>query len=276
MSNKRSKLSNGGGMGFGPSNGDSGLEGLDFSGFDEQLFPTSDVRIERRKDGTLTYGSWQLTRTGLIAPEAVEHDDYSELGRVLLKLSGSIQWLLGDWLCIGDNREWGETYEAVADELGYDVKTLQNYASVCRRVETSRRREVLSFGHHDVIAPYADNPDIQSLLLADAAEKGMSVKTFRQHIKAYKPLVDRAVLEGWSEQEYIAAEASYTLETAVEDDHEHNEPFQKASKSLREVRKLHSKVQNGDQLSDVERTLLTSYINDVGRYLETLRRELGL
>jgi len=38
-----------------------------------------------------------------------------------------------------------------AELLGKSAQTLWNWASVSKSIETSRRREVLSFGHHDTV-----------------------------------------------------------------------------------------------------------------------------
>jgi len=48
--------------------------------------------------------------------------------------------------------KWGGKYEEAVRETGYDEGTLRNSASVCRRVEMSRRRDKLSFAHHAEVA----------------------------------------------------------------------------------------------------------------------------
>jgi hypothetical protein len=49
--------------------------------------------------------------------------------------------------------------------MGPEDKTCRNAATVCRAFETSRRRDVLSFKHHAVLAPLNYKPELVDELL---------------------------------------------------------------------------------------------------------------
>src|SRR5262249_2701533 len=75
----------------------------------------------------------------------------------------SLQWWIADWWAFGEHH-CGERTRALAEwNPGLTVETCQNYACVTRKFETSRRREVLTFSHHQEVAGL-DPPDDHELL----------------------------------------------------------------------------------------------------------------
>jgi hypothetical protein len=74
-----------------------------------------------------------------------------------------------DWWAFGEKR-WGER-KAIVEAEDWDGPSFQaaaDAASVCRKFETSRRREVLSFNHHREVA--ALPPDEADALLDSCEE----------------------------------------------------------------------------------------------------------
>lgn len=132
-------------------------------------------------DGRLEFRGWQLTPVGLVPPTNADVESYKEIGRTLLRLDSSMQWLIGDWINTGDNFQWGETYNLIADEFGYEPKTLRQYAYVARNVEMSVRTDKLSFGHHERVASM--EPEAQEHWLERAANEGLSISKMRAAIK---------------------------------------------------------------------------------------------
>ena len=92
-----------------------------------------------------------VTERGLILPEGLPFDDWAALGTTLGRIGRSVMWWLGDWLRYGE-RTYGEKYAQAINLTGYDYGTLANAVYVAGRVELSRRRESLSFGHHQAVA----------------------------------------------------------------------------------------------------------------------------
>jgi hypothetical protein len=131
-----------------------------------------------------------VSRTALLCPEQLTLNDWKSLGRTLQQFECSIQWWLGDWWCYGQHR-YGErkakltlkdTLPSENDSPFYRraYGTLMNYGSVAGRVASSRRREVLSFSHHVVIAPL--EPDEQDHWLDIAVRDRLSVRKLELEI----------------------------------------------------------------------------------------------
>ena len=73
-------------------------------------------------------------------PDDLSKDKWIEAGIVLARIGAGVMWW--DRKAIVDDPNW----------QGPSFQTCANAASVCRAFETSRRREVLSFGHHAEVA----------------------------------------------------------------------------------------------------------------------------
>lgn len=108
--------------------------------------------IKVGQDGAIAAYDYRLTGIGLDpASLAGDQQNWQRLGELLFRFDRSMQWLLGDWLLQGERNNWGK-HEFIAEQLGYDVKTLYDYRYVARNVDFSVRTEKLSFGHHKLVA----------------------------------------------------------------------------------------------------------------------------
>ena len=135
------------------------------------------------QNGGLSIQGFQFSPTGLIPPSSpqVTHEAWKQVGKLLFRLEGSIQWLIGDWLAYGVDVKWGDIPK-LAKELGKAEQTLHDYTSVARRVQFSFRKENLSYTHH-VVAVNADLTTEQlEYALNYAAEHQLSVAAFRRWI----------------------------------------------------------------------------------------------
>lgn len=112
-------------------------------------------------------------------------DEWSEIGRRLGVAANSASWLIGDWMALGE-RVYGSTYGEGQAITGLASGTLMNLASVCRAVESSRRREDLSFSHHVAVAALA--PWAQDQWLSLALREGLSVMRLRARIQGDREL----------------------------------------------------------------------------------------
>ncbi len=76
-----------------------------------------------------------------------------EFGRKLWGIRRALQWTIGDWLNYGESRtDWGEKYAQALDEMDFDYGYLRNMASVAQKFDLSRRRDKLSWSHHQAVA----------------------------------------------------------------------------------------------------------------------------
>lgn len=96
-------------------------------------------------------------------------------GQKLGHMGRSAGWWIGDWLRYG-NAAYGERYVRAARATGYDVQTLMNMVYVASRFPASRRRENLSWSHHEALA--ALEPEEQDMWLDQASLIGGQCLTF--------------------------------------------------------------------------------------------------
>lgn len=91
----------------------------------------------------------KLTRTALQLNRRICYEAWKQVMATLRVMGGSVQWWIGDGLNEGE-KAYGEKYADAVDENEAD--TWMNYSWVSRSVEISRRREILSFNHHQEVA----------------------------------------------------------------------------------------------------------------------------
>src|ERR1700722_3049706 len=92
-----------------------------------------------------------------------------------------IQWLLGDWIAYG-SAKFGQRYTEAAKVTGYDPQSLMNMVYVASRFSVSRRRESLSWSHHEAVAALEDED--QDAWLDRAVEHRWSVSDLRMMLRA--------------------------------------------------------------------------------------------
>lgn len=148
----------------------------------------SDLRTKNNQAITQSLSSRELrtgafiwTPVGLQPDGELSRADWEETGRILQRIDASIQWLIGDWVIAAENLQYGDC-EQFAEELGFNVNTIYQFAWVARKVEISLRRENLSFGHHKVVAKF--DPKEQRSWLNQADEKSWSIAQLREAIKS--------------------------------------------------------------------------------------------
>lgn len=138
--------------------------------------------VVRHDDGTIEVAGYRLTGVGLVGGENASREDWMTVGRVLGKLVNGLQWLIGDWI-IQAKPEWGETY-ASAEEVGFEETTFKDYVYVCRNVQMSVRTDILSFGHHKLVASLS--PSEQREWLKRATAEGWSVSEMRAAMRGQR------------------------------------------------------------------------------------------
>jgi hypothetical protein len=120
------------------------------------------------------------SRVGLRLEDGLEFDAWCEIGKKIAGFANASAWWIADWLHFGQ-WEYGSKYLEAVAATGFDEGTLRNMASVAGRVEMSRRRDKLSFGHHVVVA--ALDPEAQDAWLIRAEAEGLSVMALREQIR---------------------------------------------------------------------------------------------
>jgi len=145
------------------------------------LADTSQALI--RDNGGFLFRGITLTPVGFLA-DTITVEDFQALGEIIIKLSESIQWILGDYIVHGDNFKFNETYQALVAQSGLEVNTLYDYARVCRNVNFDVRTSKLSFSHHRHVMYLKE--DEQRFYLNHAVKEGLSVSALRDKIRQDK------------------------------------------------------------------------------------------
>ena len=129
----------------------------------------------------LALPGFELTTTGLTAAKSLTRVQWQEAGQLLGGIERRLMWFVGDWLNAGQSSGYVERgkHEEACERFGIAYKTAANAASACKALESSRRREHLSFEHHKEIA----NRDDADELLDWCEENDASVKELREEKK---------------------------------------------------------------------------------------------
>jgi hypothetical protein len=98
-------------------------------------------------------------------PEQISIERWQSVGHELGRFQRAISWWIGDWWAFGLHK-WGERKATVESEdwSGPAYQSCVNAGNVCKRIESNRRRLLLSFGHHAEVASIEDESIRESLL----------------------------------------------------------------------------------------------------------------
>jgi hypothetical protein len=175
--------------GIDPKTGGPRLAALVRSGEVEFMeSPELDARVYRlaRADevgqevAVLPPAAVQITPTSWTPTEPMSFEDWAQAGANLQSIARSVNWLLGDWLAYGE-RNFGEMYTQAIELTGMEYQTLANIVWVAKRVEPSRRRETLSWAHHETVASL--KPAEQDKWLGEAESEGMTRNRLRSRLQ---------------------------------------------------------------------------------------------
>ena len=124
-------------------------------------------------------------RNGLAIQECTSYNDWETIGITLAQIKDAHQFWIGDWLLFGEGK-YGEKYTQALEATGLGYQTLRDCKWVAKQVELSRRRDNLSWSHHEEVAGL--EPKDQERWLKEAEKGNMSAKQLREAIKASKTL----------------------------------------------------------------------------------------
>ena len=161
----------------------------------------------------------KASSTGLLLPKTLDEKRWKEIGQFLIHVEGSVQWWIGDWWRFGE-QHYGDR-KAWAEEAGFSFQTCANAGAVSGAVETSRRREVLSWSHHAEVV--ALEPDEQDRLLDEAEREDWTRNELRAAVRRHQTGVRIGKKAG--EAEPLAALGQYQVLYADPPwEYEHAEP----------------------------------------------------
>ena len=127
-----------------------------------------------------------LTPVAWVVNVEMDLAEWVSAGRNLGTMGRCGKWWIGDWIRYG-NTKFGERYVRAAAITGYDTQSLMNMVWVASRFEISRRREILSWSHHESVASL--ERDEQERWLDQASEKRLSVADLRLELRVARKLL---------------------------------------------------------------------------------------
>ena len=127
----------------------------------------------------------QASVIGLRFDDGLDFIEWAKIGSGIGAAIEATAWWIGDWVNYGQ-WEYGAKYEAALDVTGLDYGTLRNIASVCEKIELSRRRDTLTFSHHIEVASL--EADQQNVWLGRAISEQWSRDQLREALRETKEL----------------------------------------------------------------------------------------
>jgi site-specific DNA-methyltransferase (adenine-specific) len=139
-----------------------------------------DQAIIVNKEHDIEYSGFRLHKAGISAIGNPSFEQWEECGAFIKKAEGAVHLWLGDWINYGEVHYDGK-YSQALDATELDYGTLRNAAYVAKNVDLSRRRDNLSFSHHQEVAPL--EPALQEKYLDLAEDKQWTRKELRKAIR---------------------------------------------------------------------------------------------
>lgn len=111
----------------------------------------------------------EVSSVGLTIDPALPFERWEQMGLFIGRLREASLWWIGAWINHGE-AAYGEKYAQALDATGLDYGRLRNIAHVEGRVALPRRRDNLSFYHHELVAKLPPREQTRWLDKAEKAE----------------------------------------------------------------------------------------------------------
>ena len=140
-------------------------------------------KLIKYQEAQIVIPKCEIKKTGLLFKDSLTFDEWGNVGKLLNQIEGATQWWIGDWLNYG-NFKWGEKYKEAIEKTEFNYGYTRNLKSVSNAIELSRRRDKLTWAHHQEIASF-DLAE-QDYWLDKAEKEGWIVKELRRQIRESK------------------------------------------------------------------------------------------
>jgi N6-adenosine-specific RNA methylase IME4 len=127
----------------------------------------------------------RLTPTGMILDAGLDFAAWRTVGAQLARIHGAMLWWIGDWLLYGE-RAYGEKYAEALEATPYEYGTLRNAKVVAEAIALSRRRDNLTWAHHQEVAPLEPADQDRWLDWTSAIHPPHTVQDLRKAIRTWK------------------------------------------------------------------------------------------
>lgn len=123
--------------------------------------------VSVRTETSLSLGGVRLLPTQMVFERDLSIQEWENLGSQLRMIGEGVQWWIGDWLAYGEHT-YGEKYKVAAQVMEHSIQRMANWRWVAGKFETSRRREKLTYTHHELVAALPPKQQDYWLNLAEA------------------------------------------------------------------------------------------------------------
>lgn len=126
-----------------------------------------------------------LTPVGLLLNGKPTYEEWERFGEMLRLFENGVQWMIGDWLNIGE-LEFHELASQVIDHEKWAPETVRVYRWVAKEVPQENRRAELTFSHHQEVAGMGKDRQREWLDKAVKGDDGVPWSTgrFKHEVKA--------------------------------------------------------------------------------------------
>ena len=105
-----------------------------------------------KKLAPLKLSGFTCSQSGLVANKTLTKEQWATVGNSLSTIEAKLSWYVGDWLAASKGEAWGYgDLETVCEEFGLNYSSATSAKSVAMAYEMSRRRQNLTFGHHQEV-----------------------------------------------------------------------------------------------------------------------------
>jgi hypothetical protein len=207
--------------------------------------------------GSVTPISWSPPTTP--PGKAIPPMQWQAAGKAIFKVGGAAKWWIADWLAYGESKFGDRIKELAESGVGLSYKSLANAAWVAGKVEFSRRRENLSFKHHEEIAALVGSE--QSTWLDRAEREGWTATELRDRVKQHERTIGTFPISRIAKQladrqadapEDLADEAEPPPENAEPMEEGESDPAVDDDGNKRALSMFHSGVSNLVKISKLD------------------------
>lgn len=132
--------------------------------------------------------------------------------KIAIHVRARLPWKIGDLLNYGE-ANYGEKYAQAFDDCLVEYHTMQNWRWLCRSFPVSRRRESLSWSHHEVVAKLSEKQ--QDTWLDRAERKRWSTRELRDEVRYKEGNKADIVIDIQYSEDFEKWKAATTLSAAM-------------------------------------------------------------
>jgi N6-adenosine-specific RNA methylase IME4 len=135
-----------------------------------------------KKLAPLKLSGFTCSQSGLVANKTLTKEQWATVGNSLSTIEAKLSWYVGDWLAASKGEAWGYgDLETVCEEFGLNYSSATSAKSVAMAYEMSRRRQNLTFGHHQEVQGRDDADEL--LDWCEETDPSRTIKDLREEKK---------------------------------------------------------------------------------------------